>query len=311
MKTLRRLRLAAACLGALLLSGVPGGAATYTDFNVPGARSTTLSDISNGVMTGFYQDEALTFHSFTYDGSLHLLADAPFSAASAGTSAYAISGTFVVGEAGSDSRSHAFILIDNSYVPLDNAAPNLSTTARGIEAGRVVGYYLDLQAQSHGFIFNGSSYVTVNDPLSTDGTTLNGISGNHIIGTSSARSFIYDGTTFVTIPKPAGSSDFLVLGIDGINLVGQYRDSQHELHGFFYNGSSYLTLDAPMPGATNTKINGIEGNTLTGSYNDQNGIAHGLIVIVPEPAGGALMAAALVVLIGTGRWRGEGAGFRI
>src|SRR3954463_13321444 len=106
MKSLGPLRLAAACLGPLLLSSISGVTATYTDFNVPGARSTTLSDISNGVMTGFYQDEALTFHSFTYDGSLHRRGDAPFSAPSAGTSAYAISGTFVVGEAGSDSRSH-------------------------------------------------------------------------------------------------------------------------------------------------------------------------------------------------------------
>ena len=70
---------------------------------------------------------------------------------------------------------------------------------------------------------------------------------------------------------------FSAAGISGNNIVGTFSDNAGN-HGYFYDGSTYITLDDPLSRPGNTLVNGVSGDEIVGYYyGDVDGTAHGFL----------------------------------
>ena len=96
--------------------------------------------------------------------------------------------------------------------------------------------------------------------------------------------------TYTTLDVPGGSDTF-AYGIDGSNIVGRYYDDGY--HGFSYDGTTYATLD--VTGANDTYVYGIDGSNIVGRYVDEEGVTHGFIATIPEPATLPLLALGMLL----------------
>jgi hypothetical protein len=116
------------------------------------------------------------------------------------------------------------------------------TYARGIDGGKIVGYYQDSGGTNHGFLYNGSSYTTLDDPDGLGGTWAVGISGSKIVGYfddgyGTKDGFVFDGTTYTTVDDPYGDLGTIASGISGNTIIGWYSNSPGIDYGFIYNMS--------------------------------------------------------------------------
>ena len=75
-----------------------------------------------------------------------------------------------------------------------------------------------------------------------------------------------------------------VNAVSGNNIVGTYYTGYSSTveHGFFYNGSTYITLDDPL--GVSTYAYGVSGNEVVGTYYDSSYNAHGYIAYLPGPS---------------------------
>ena len=183
----------------------------------------------------------------------------------AGTFAYGISGSNIVGTYATSTGVHGFLYNGSTYTTLDVPfAGEQGTFPYGISGSNIVGHYNDSSNRPHGFLYNGLTYTTLDDPL-------------------------------------AGSSGTSATGISGSNIVGYYYDSSSVAHGFIYDGLNYTTLDDPL--GDRSFINGLDGNNIVGGYVvDASGDAlfatdHGFVATVPEPSSLALAVLGVLVLM--------------
>lgn len=69
-------------------------------------------------------------------------------------------------------------------------------------------------------------------------------------------------------------------GIDGANIVGGYWDANNGGHGFLYNVTNWITLDAPGASTNSgegTWAGGLSGANVVGGYTDNSGVNHGFL----------------------------------
>ncbi len=172
----------------------------------------------------------------------------------------------------------------------DPLHPLGGTSAQGIDGNNIVGYYSDSSGRNHGFLYNGSTYMTLDDPFANtipgQGTEAYGISGNNIVGQywdSSGRmshGFLYNISTsaYTTFDHPLGVLGNCACGISGSNVVGYYNvATTGSPNGYVYDGSTFTTLDDPLPRLLGTVAYGISGNNIVGEYTDAGNIDRGFI----------------------------------
>ena len=84
--------------------------------------------------------------------------------------------------------------------------------------------------------------------------------------------------TFTTIDDPleVGQNGINVNGVSGQNVVGTYSDSSGMRQGFFYNGSTFTTIDTPA-GSEAILPTAIDGENIVGWYADSAGLRHGFL----------------------------------
>ena len=111
----------------------------------------------------------------------------------------------------------------------------------------IVGYYYDTNGIGHGFIYTSGIYSTLDDP-----------------NAQSEPSF-----------EAQPNNGTFVQGISGTNIVGYYADGSGTVHSFVYNGSAYVTLNAPI-GNDWTFAQVISGGNIVGYYSDAN-TEHGFV----------------------------------
>lgn len=68
----------------------------------------------------------------------------------------------------------------------------------------------------------------------------------------------------MALDDPLGTLGTLPQGISGNNIVGYYIDAGGKAHGFLYNGSTYTTINYPVPSPLGTVVEGINGHNLVG-----------------------------------------------
>jgi hypothetical protein len=78
---------------------------------------------------------------------------------------------------------------------------------------------------------------------------------------------------FTPISDPDATGGTVAQGISGNDIVGYYTDSSgYNVHGFLYNGSTYVNVDDPNATENNpndpngTYVSAIYGNTIVGDY---------------------------------------------
>jgi hypothetical protein len=197
---------------------------------------------------------------------------------------------------------------------------NLPTGAgeiTGLSGGNIVGRYSNVHDS---FLYNWIDQTTVNFP----DTAISGIDGSKIFGSANGHGYIYniDNQTSTTFDFP-GAVGTSIIDIDGDNIVGQYWDAINNYYNFFYDGTTYISLNLPgyivgisgnkivinsgvydldtqilttlaFPGAIMTRPENIDGDTIVGVYAYGK---HGFIATIPEPA------SAFLVIAGMGLFR--------
>ena len=124
---------------------------TFTDFDIPGALGTFPHDVDGTRIIGTV-DDALGTHGFFTDQGVPVVFDHPLGVL-LGTFGNGVDGADVVGNFLSlvDGSSHGFIFGAAGYTTIDVPGAT-DTTANGIDAGRIVGSYVDAAGATHGFI---------------------------------------------------------------------------------------------------------------------------------------------------------------
>ena len=174
--------------------------------------STMATGIDGSNVVGFYLNSGnaadLSRHGFLYNGVSYTDLTDPFSSGtngSAGTRAFGISGSNVVGDYTDISGNyHGFLYNGSTYVTLDDPNGIVATHAFGINGSNIVGSYTDSTQHIHGFLYNGTSYTTLDDPSVNSGgsTEITGISGSTIVGYYS-DSTGYHGFIATGVPEPS------------------------------------------------------------------------------------------------------------
>ena len=168
---------------------------TYTTLDPLGFIGSNASGISGSNIVGSYFDATGVSHGFVYNGSTYTTLDDPLGTRA--NDARGIDGNNIVGDYyDASNRYHGSLYNGTTYTTLDDPS-GLSTIARAISGGNVVG-----TAGSHGFLYDGTTWTTLDDPLGTQETFASGISGNNIVGfyedaAGSIHGFL------ATVPEPA------------------------------------------------------------------------------------------------------------
>jgi hypothetical protein len=217
------------CFALVLGAGLePGARGAFTTLDYPGAISTSAVGVSGGTVLGQYTDAAGAKHGFLYNGS-------------------------------------TWSTLDNPY------ASGADTLFLGISGKTVVGTYFIGLGSGYGFRYDGTSFQKWNCPLGYS-TWACGVSGSRIVGTVNydsphAWGFLYDGATYTPFSYP-GSWRTEAYGISGNSIAGCYYDSSTTgsgQHGFLLQGSTYISLDAPL-GTGGTVALGVSDGLVVGYY---------------------------------------------
>jgi hypothetical protein len=188
-----------------------------------------------------------------------------------GTSVWGIDGRNIAGDYGDSLGMHGFVYDGTNWTTLD-APGAISTYVYGISGSNVVGTYIAGNKQ-YSFLYDGANWNVINMPGAVT-TALSGIEGNNLVGSSwdssgVSKGFLYDRTpgkeSWTIIEKPGVVNGTYIWGIDGSNVVGQYNDEFGQ-HGFLYDGTNWVTLDAF--GSDETTAIGIDGMNIVGLYED-------------------------------------------
>jgi hypothetical protein len=135
----------------------------WTNFNYPGATSTSLHGVNGGNMVGAYTDGSGGTHGVFHDGSTWTTLDHP--SATANTFLFGIDGDLMVGGYIDSSGEHG-LLYDHSnsnWEPLD--VPGATNTfIHGIDGTNMVGFYTDSSGDFHGFTVTPSVPFTNPSP---------------------------------------------------------------------------------------------------------------------------------------------------
>ena len=152
---------------------------TFANFNVTGADSAYISDITiSGLIDGEYYDAAGQ-HGFIMNGSVTTTINIP-GALDLGMGAMNSSGKAVGGYQDSNNNSHAFIY-DNGQISEIVVPGGSNPMASGIDdAGVVVGTYEDSAGNIHGFIDSNGTVTTVDIPGASE-TDIEGITASGVI----------------------------------------------------------------------------------------------------------------------------------
>jgi len=267
----------------------------FNTLDYPGAVFTRLTGIQNGTIVGTYAVSNFVINEgFTYDSSGFLPIRDPHEGLF-GTWVSAISGNQIVGSYyDSASLEHGFVYDGSTYQdiddPLRNSAVANSDELHGISGNIMVGYFIDNSNAVHGYIYDGAQFQTLNYPAGSI-TVPRGIEGNKIVGSyfmsGGDHGWLYNGSTFTPIEDPlAGVHGTDANGISGNYIVGSYTDPNNTIHGFYFDGTNYYTVD--FPGSLFTEVVGIQGNTIVGDYSlaEGDGInsLQGFIATIPEPS---------------------------
>ena len=152
---------------------------TFTNFNIPGASSTYISDITtSGVIDGVYYT-AQGSEGFVLNNGVVTSIDPP-GAVSVGIGAINSSGEVAGGYQDSSGNNHAFIY-DNGQIS-EIVIPGGSNPEVGSidDAGVAAGNYEDSAGNVHGFIDNNGAITTVDVPGATE-TNVIGITDSGVI----------------------------------------------------------------------------------------------------------------------------------
>lgn len=195
---------------AALPSAPRASAASYafTTFNIPGATQTYYSGINNaGEIVGSFVDAASASHSFIQSGATYTTIDVP------------------------------------------GASETIATAVNN--ADQIVGYFVD-SIGAHGFVFDGTNYTSFDVPnINPPDTQPLGINdAGEIVGVSydsvGRHSFIKEGEAYTMLDHGTAEIPMFALGLNDAGLVvGQFFDSSLVSHGFVYDGTTYIPLDAP------------------------------------------------------------------
>ncbi len=188
---------------------------------------------------------------------------------------------------------------------------SIGTIAHGINSfGQIVGEFEDSSGVTHGFIYSAGSYSRFDYPGASS-TVLNGINnaGDMVGYHDFLMGFFYKAgtatfTTTVGVGSDVNNVDFIPIGdagflstptsqpdavtypgslltdsagfSDAFQIVGDYADQSSVLHGFSYNFSTYITIDAPGYSGTGWTSANTPGD-LVGSVNDSTGLVHAML----------------------------------
>lgn len=165
-----------------------------------------------------------------------------------------------------------------TYTTIDDPLGVDGNETDGMSGNYIIGNYNDASNNLHGYEYNiaTSAYMTITPPTAT-GSTAYGIDGNNVVGaygdgSGNVYGYVYNIATesYMTIIDPVAPTDSEARGISGSIIVGDYGDSTG-YHGYFYNGSTFTTLDDPdgLPGYTIPQ--GVFGDDIVGVYHDPSG----------------------------------------
>jgi probable HAF family extracellular repeat protein len=123
-------------------------------------------------------------------------------------------------------------------------------------------------------------FRTVDFPAATSSQLYDfadGMAGGYYAFGASQTAFYFKGITNHTVNVP-GATASTVYGINAAgHMVGGFNDSKGP-HGFFYDGTTFVTLDDPAASAYGTSAIGInDAGLIVGTYNDINDVPHGFL----------------------------------
>ena len=126
----------------------------WTNFNYPGATSTSLHGVSGGNMVGAYTDGSGDIHGVFRDDSTSTWTTLDHPTATSNTFLFDIDGDLVVGGYGDSSGEHGLLYdhSNSSWETLDVDVPGATNTfVHGIDGANLVGFYTDSSGNFHGF----------------------------------------------------------------------------------------------------------------------------------------------------------------
>jgi len=312
---------------AALLALTPVAKALGTTISASQVVWTTLDDptavaegagtypqgVSGSYVVGYYGSDPIVDSSFIYNTATNAWTTINYPGGDP-TIALGVDGNNVVGyyypyssSGPIPAKGFVYNIASQSWAtlvdPSAGTGPTGLTELTGISGNTIVATYYPGEEPS---IYNIATQTWTN-PRAFYGN-FEGIQGNNAVGFDGNDGFVYSvsaGNVLATLSDPsAGSNGTVATGIGGNDVVGYFFDSSGNKHGFFYDGSTYTTLDDPAAPAPNgTEINAISGNTMVGIYFTPGSSAQQgfLAEIVPEPPSlvlatfGALAIGALTI----------------
>jgi len=200
-----------------------------------------------------------------------------------GTYVTAIDGDYIVGsytaEDTGGSITHGFFyqISTGTYQDLLPAGATRSFGG-GISGTTVVGTYnVGVSGEPQGYAYDISTgiYTTIANPYGPGGEFgITAVSGSLYYGfylnplTDHITSFSTDGTSFTPLSYLGSSSSLVQAAFGattaGTNFLGPHGDPLVPTSGFFYDGTSLVTLN--FPGASLSTASGTNGTLVVGSY---------------------------------------------
>jgi probable HAF family extracellular repeat protein len=267
---------------------------TYTNIDLPGVASTTVSNINNaGRMVGTFQDAQGVFHGYLAgrDGAFTVI-DFP---GATGTFGEGLNDHGDVTGFYNDAAgvSHGFTLERGNFATIDFPGGLFTQPIAINNRGQVVGSYESADQGFHAFLFDNGQFTTIDQGPGTGifaSTFAAGInSRGEILGEffdpDTFRGFVERDALFQDFDVP-GQGNTLPEGMnDQGGSVGAYDDINLVQHGFVKTGDSFRTID--FPGADTTFALGINASgRIVGDYFDSAGNIHSFLA-EPSPDNGS------------------------
>jgi len=185
--------------------------------------------------------------------------------------AWASFGIVLLAAAGSAKAQYIFTSIDYPGAT--------STAVNNIDnAGRIVGEY-DGGGGHHAFIWENGAFTSFDVP-SASSSSANGINAsNQVVGyyvSGNTTAYIRNGTTYTDLTPFSGTPEARAYSVNDAGRIAGYYSlpSTGNYRGFFYNGTTYTTLN--YPGAVGSQAIGINNSDqIVGYY--FNGKPHGFL----------------------------------